>query len=170
MGVFRSGEVVPVAAVHRPPFPSEARGDDRGVVRGEDDHGGGEDDQIADLGHGTASAMQAGQESFKSITRGYYRSAAGAILVYDITSRESFGNVSRWLEEAKINGNSEMVFVVVGNKCDMESEYLPLTQPQGLLRGGRQVRQGARADLPRGLRQDCLPGRGGLQEERGTAT
>ena len=69
--------------------------------------------------------MQAGQESFKSITRGYYRSAAGAILVYDITNRESFGNVSRWLEEAKINGNSEMVFVVVGNKCDMESEYLP---------------------------------------------
>ena len=67
--------------------------------------------------------MQAGQESFKSITRGYYRSAAGAILVYDITSRESFSNVSRWLEEAKINGNSEMVFVVVGNKCDMESEY-----------------------------------------------
>jgi GTPase SAR1 family protein len=40
---------------------------------------------------------QAGQESFKSITRGYYRSAAGAILVYDITSRESFSNVSRWL-------------------------------------------------------------------------
>jgi GTPase SAR1 family protein len=41
--------------------------------------------------------MQAGQESFKSITRGYYRSAAGAILVYDITNRESFNNVSRWL-------------------------------------------------------------------------
>jgi Ras-related protein Rab-4A/Ras-related protein Rab-4B len=41
--------------------------------------------------------IQAGQESFKSITRGYYRSAAGAILVYDITSRESFSNVSRWL-------------------------------------------------------------------------
>ena len=39
----------------------------------------------------------AGQESFKSITRGYYRSAAGAILVYDITNRESFNNVSRWL-------------------------------------------------------------------------
>lgn len=31
--------------------------------------------------------LQAGQESFKSITRGYYRSAAGAILVYDITNR-----------------------------------------------------------------------------------
>lgn len=68
--------------------------------------------------------IQAGQQSFKSITRGYYRSAAGAILVYDITNRESFNNISRWLEEAKINGNSEMCFVVVGNKCDMESEYL----------------------------------------------
>lgn len=33
------------------------------------------------------SLVQAGQESFKSITRGYYRSAAGAILVYDITNR-----------------------------------------------------------------------------------
>lgn len=70
------------------------------------------------------SLLQAGQESFKSITRGYYRSAAGAILVYDITNRQSFNNVSRWLEEAKINGNAEMVFVVVGNKCDMEMEYL----------------------------------------------
>lgn len=65
---------------------------------------------------------QAGQESFKSITRGYYRSAAGAILVYDITNRESFNNVARWLEEAKLNGNAEMCFVVVGNKCDMEVE------------------------------------------------
>lgn len=42
--------------------------------------------------------IKAGQQSFKSITRGYYRSAAGAILVYDITNRESFNNVSRWLE------------------------------------------------------------------------
>ena len=50
--------------------------------------------------------IQAGQQSFKSITRGYYRSAAGAILVFDITNRESFNNVSRWLEEAKMNGNS----------------------------------------------------------------
>lgn len=66
---------------------------------------------------------QAGQESFKSITRGYYRSAAGAILVYDITNRQSFNNVSKWLQEAKMNGNAEMVFVVVGNKCDMEVEY-----------------------------------------------
>lgn len=44
--------------------------------------------------------------------------------MYDITNRESFNNVARWLEEAKLNGNAEMCFVVVGNKCDMEVEYL----------------------------------------------
>lgn len=43
--------------------------------------------------------------------------------MYDITNSESFRNVSRWLEEAKQNGNPEMTFVLVGNKCDMESEY-----------------------------------------------
>lgn len=79
------------------------------------------------MGYCTPLPIQAGQESFKSITRGYYRSAAGAILVYDITNRESFNNVARWLEEARLNGNSEMVFVVVGNKCDMEAEYFFLT-------------------------------------------
>lgn len=39
------------------------------------------------MGHSNDNLIQAGQESFKSITRGYYRSAAGAILVYDITNR-----------------------------------------------------------------------------------
>merc|ERR1712100_431816 len=39
----------------------------------------------------------AGQESFRSITRSYYRDAAGALLVYDITRRESFNHLTRWL-------------------------------------------------------------------------
>lgn len=64
----------------------------------------------------------AGQESFRSITRSYYRSSAGALLVYDITRRESFSHLGRWLEEAKQNGNPNMVFILVGNKCDLESE------------------------------------------------
>lgn len=74
------------------------------------------------MGYRKKYIIQAGQESFKSITRGYYRSAAAAVLVYDITNRESFENVAKWLEEAKQNGNPEMCFVLAGNKCDMESE------------------------------------------------
>ncbi|CAK85799.1 unnamed protein product (macronuclear) [Paramecium tetraurelia] len=64
----------------------------------------------------------AGQESFRSITRSYYRSAAGAIIVYDITKRETFENISRWLEEAKQNGNPKLTFTLVGNKSDLEAD------------------------------------------------
>lgn len=63
----------------------------------------------------------AGQESFRSITRSYYRGAAGALLVYDITRRETFNHLSRWLEEARQNGNSDMVIMLIGNKSDMEA-------------------------------------------------
>ena len=64
----------------------------------------------------------AGQEAFKSITRSYYRSAAGALLVYDITNEESFKNVTTWLEEAQNNGSSELVVCLVGNKSDLEDK------------------------------------------------
>nr|AAD50281.1 putative intermediate compartment protein [Tetrahymena thermophila] len=64
----------------------------------------------------------AGQESFKSITRSYYKSAAGALLVYDITKRESFQHLGKWLEEARQNGNPQMSFILVGNKCDLEQD------------------------------------------------
>jgi Ras-related protein Rab-2A len=40
----------------------------------------------------------AGQETFKSITRSYYRGSIGVILVYDITNRDSFNNISKWLD------------------------------------------------------------------------
>lgn len=43
------------------------------------------------------SDMQAGQESFRSITRSYYRGAAGALLVYDITRRETFNHLARYV-------------------------------------------------------------------------
>lgn len=64
----------------------------------------------------------AGQERFRSVTRSYYRGAAGAILVYDITNRESFNHVTSWLAEAKGVANSDIVIVLVGTKLDLESE------------------------------------------------
>lgn len=62
----------------------------------------------------------AGQESFRSITRSYYRGAAGALLVYDITRRETFKHLSVWLEEARQHGQSNMVIMLIGNKNDLE--------------------------------------------------
>jgi Ras-related protein Rab-2A len=67
-------------------------------------------------------SSQAGQESFRSITRSYYRGAAGALLVYDITRRETFNHLSRWLEEARQHGNPDMVIMLIGNKSDMEAK------------------------------------------------
>lgn len=62
----------------------------------------------------------AGQESFRSITRSYYRGAAGALLVYDITRRDTFAHLSRWLEEARQHAQSNMVIMLIGNKSDLE--------------------------------------------------
>lgn len=63
----------------------------------------------------------AGQESFRSITRSYYRGAAGALLVYDITRRETFMHLNSWLQDARENGNTDMIITLVGNKTDLES-------------------------------------------------
>lgn len=63
----------------------------------------------------------AGQESFRSITRSYYRGAAGALLVYDITRRDTFTHLSNWLQDARENGNADMVITLVANKTDLDS-------------------------------------------------
>jgi len=62
----------------------------------------------------------AGQESFRSITRSYYRGAAGALLVYDITRRETFNHLTSWLEDARQHSNANMTIMLIGNKTDLE--------------------------------------------------
>ncbi|EKF33291.1 hypothetical protein MOQ_002844 [Trypanosoma cruzi marinkellei] len=64
----------------------------------------------------------AGQESFRSITRSYYRGACGALLVYDVTRRETFTHLQTWLEDAKANANTAIVIMLIGNKCDLEAK------------------------------------------------
>jgi len=64
----------------------------------------------------------AGQERFRSVTRSYYRGAAGALLVYDITSRESYNHLSTWLEDARTLASAGIVIILVGNKKDLEDE------------------------------------------------
>ena len=64
----------------------------------------------------------AGQERFRSVTRSYYRGAAGALLVYDITSRESFNCLTNWLTDARTLASPQIVILMVGNKKDLEDE------------------------------------------------
>jgi Ras-related protein Rab-4B len=64
----------------------------------------------------------AGQERFRSVTRSYYRGAAGALLVYDITSRLSYNNLRTWLEDARTLASAGIVIILVGNKKDLEDD------------------------------------------------
>ncbi|XP_052127160.1 ras-related protein Rab-4B [Frankliniella occidentalis] len=64
----------------------------------------------------------AGQERFRSVTRSYYRGAAGALLVYDITSRDSFNALSNWLRDARTLAGPNIVILLVGNKKDLDSK------------------------------------------------
>ncbi|XP_022152163.1 ras-related protein RABB1b-like [Momordica charantia] len=66
----------------------------------------------------------AGQEKFRSITRFYYRGAAAALLVYDITRRETFDNLASWLEDVRQQANSNMTIMLVGNKADLTHQRL----------------------------------------------
>jgi len=63
-----------------------------------------------------------GQERFRTITQSYYRSAHGVIICYDITSKESFWNVRRWLDDVSRLAASNVVKILVGTKCDCEAE------------------------------------------------
>jgi|TARA_B100001971_G_scaffold215044_2_gene256737 small GTP-binding protein len=61
----------------------------------------------------------AGQERFRSITRGYYRDAIAAFLIYDITQRLSLIRIPTWIDALKENAPSNLLFkVLIGNKID----------------------------------------------------
>ncbi|KAL1924761.1 uncharacterized protein VTP21DRAFT_4415 [Calcarisporiella thermophila] len=74
----------------------------------------------------------AGQERFRSVTRSYYRGAAGALLVYDTTNRASFNTLARWLYDARQLASPDLVVILVGNKKDLDDEreitYLEATK------------------------------------------
>ena len=62
----------------------------------------------------------AGQEKYKSLTKFFYKDAKVAILVYDITQKESFTNMKQyWYEQLKEFGSKDIIIGVAGNKCDM---------------------------------------------------
>ena len=64
----------------------------------------------------------AGQERYKAITNAYYKGALGAFLVYDITRKETFDSVDKWIPELKANGSKNMSILIIGNKSDLEDK------------------------------------------------
>ncbi|XP_031395491.1 ras-related protein RABC2a isoform X2 [Punica granatum] len=72
----------------------------------------------------------AGQERFRTLTSSYYRNAQGIILVYDVTRRETFTNLSDvWAKEVELySTNQDCIKMLVGNKVDRDSERAVSTE------------------------------------------
>ncbi|XP_044352049.1 ras-related protein Rab-2-A-like [Triticum aestivum] len=65
----------------------------------------------------------AGRHAFRSLTTPLYDEAVGALLVYDITRRETFNHLTNWLQDARKYAHSGMTIMLIGNKCDLSHSH-----------------------------------------------
>ena len=66
----------------------------------------------------------AGQERYRSLAPMYYRGAAAAIVVFDLTSQESFSGAKSWVKELQRRGDANVVIALAGNKLDIEGRVV----------------------------------------------
>eukprot|EP01106_Pelomyxa_sp_JSP_P009301 TRINITY_DN2530_c0_g1_i2.p1 TRINITY_DN2530_c0_g1~~TRINITY_DN2530_c0_g1_i2.p1 ORF type:complete len:207 (+),score=74.03 TRINITY_DN2530_c0_g1_i2:59-679(+) len=82
----------------------------------------------------------AGQERYRSLTPMYYRGASAAIIVYDITNKDSFDMMKRWVEELKVRAPPHIVIALAANKVDLaEQRMVPVKMAEDYL---RQIEEG----------------------------
>ncbi|XP_065827761.1 ras-related protein Rab-22A-like [Oscarella lobularis] len=67
----------------------------------------------------------AGAERYRGLTPLYYRGAAAALLVYDVTKLSTFKTLTLWIDELKQFGPQNIVVAIAGNKCDLEEREVP---------------------------------------------
>jgi len=63
----------------------------------------------------------AGQERYRSITTAYYRGAHGVMLVFDLTSRETYHNIHKWLADVQRHAHDKTQIILIGNKKDLNA-------------------------------------------------
>ena len=75
---------------------------------------------------GTSVKLQiwdtAGQERFRSIAKAYFRSAIGVILVFDLTDRKSYEDLTGWLNDIHTLCDPNAVVTLIGNKSDLKEQ------------------------------------------------
>jgi len=75
----------------------------------------------------------AGQESYRSITRIFYKGSHAVILVYDITSYQSYESVKEWKKEIENNADRDVLVYLVGNRADLgDTDEREVTENDGL--------------------------------------
>ncbi|CAL9163772.1 unnamed protein product, partial [Musa hybrid cultivar] len=75
----------------------------------------------------------AGQERYHSLAPMYYRGAAAAIIVYDISRMESFEKAKKWVQELQKQGSPNLVTALAGNKCDLDDKREVPTEANNIL-------------------------------------
>lgn len=70
----------------------------------------------------------AGQERYHSLAPMYYRGAAAAIIVYDITSADSLVRAKAWVKELQRQGSPNLIMALAGNKADLETQRAVSTE------------------------------------------
>ena len=69
-----------------------------------------------------------GLQRFQEITRSYFNTAHGFLLVFDVTSRQNFDNIRNWMRKAEQHGCETAAKVLVGNKCDLVEKRVVSTE------------------------------------------
>ena len=72
----------------------------------------------------------AGQERYKAITNAYYKGSKGAFVVYDITRKETFDSIDKWIADLKQSGDKKITILLIGNKADLDN-HRKVTKEQG---------------------------------------
>ena len=72
----------------------------------------------------------AGQERYKAITSAYYKGAKGAFIVYDISRKNTFDSISRWVSDITATADKKITLILIGNKSDLEDQR-QVTKEQG---------------------------------------
>ncbi|GAA6023050.1 hypothetical protein JCM11491_000376 [Sporobolomyces phaffii] len=70
----------------------------------------------------------AGQERFRSLIPSYIRDSSVAVVVYDITNRQSFMNTSKWVDDVRSERGNDVIIVLVGNKTDLNDKRQVTTE------------------------------------------
>lgn len=134
------GKILFASAVHRQEVPTSTRLDNRCRVWVKDNKHRLQPSEAPDLGYCMCATMLHAHIS-RLVKKSFglllglvctlhfcssdlpldYRGAAGALLVYDITRRETFEHISSWLEDCLKYSSPNIVIMLIGNKCDLES-------------------------------------------------
>ncbi|KAJ3470189.1 hypothetical protein MRS44_000288 [Fusarium solani] len=123
IGVEFGSRIVPVGPPHSKPSSSSVTDPDAPAESADGLPEPPRDDSATPQKHMKLSLWDtAGQETYKSVTRSYFRGASGALLVFDLSRKQTFQHVTDWLNDLRQIAEPDIVVILVGNKADLTQQ------------------------------------------------